>query len=104
MTAVQRPHQLFLLNLALQLFDGVATLQGLTRWDEANPLVRAAMDSFGTIEGLLLLKVQACICLLILYRLPRSTLTAAALGFSAVLYLGVSFVPWMTCLLSLAHL
>ena len=44
-------HQLFLLNVALQIFDGVATYFGLTtRWNEGNPLLGAAMAQLGVDE------------------------------------------------------
>ena len=55
--ADDRLHQLFLLNLALQLFDGVATYQGLRHhWTEGNPIILASIPYLGTGATLLLFK------------------------------------------------
>src|SRR5207253_4248424 len=44
----RRVYDLFVLNIALQMFDAVATYQGIRiGWKEANPILVSAFDSFG---------------------------------------------------------
>ena len=100
--ASRQTHELFVLNLALQVFDGVATWQGIVHWQEGNPLVRSAMAVLGAEQALLLFKAQACGCLLLLRRSAAPALAGAGLASGAGAYFGLSFVPWMTRLLSLA--
>jgi len=95
-------HELFVLNVALQLFDGVATLQGLACWNEGNPVLRAAMAVLGVEQALLLFKANACAWLLLLRRSRAPRLALAALRGAAIAYISLSFVPWSTRLLSLA--
>jgi hypothetical protein len=95
-------HELFLLNLALQLFDGVATLQGHACWNEGNPLIRSTMQILGVEHTLLLFKAQACGCLVLLRRSGAPGLAALGFRIGATFYLGLSFVPWMARFLSLA--
>jgi hypothetical protein len=94
-------HELFLLNIALQLFDGVATWQGLPRWQEGNPFIRAAIETAGAGPALMLYKAQACACLLLLRRSAAPALAAWMLAAGAGLYIGLSFVPWMMRFVSL---
>ena len=94
-------HELLLLNLALQVFDGVATLHGVRCWNEGNPLIRTAMEVFGPMQALLLAKAQACGSLLIVRNVAEPMLAGPVLAVGAGLYIGLSFVPWMTRLLSL---
>jgi hypothetical protein len=94
-------HELLLLNLALQLFDGVATLHGVRCWNEGNPLIRAAIDTFGPMQALMLAKAQACGSLVIIRRGAAPMLAGPVLAMGAGMYLGLSFVPWMIRLLSL---
>jgi hypothetical protein len=94
-------HELLLLNLALQLFDGVATLHGVHSWREGNPLIRAAIDAFGPMQALMLAKAQACGSLVIVRRVAAPMLAGPVLAAGAGMYLGLSFVPWMMRLLSL---
>jgi len=95
-------HELFLLNVTLQLFDGVATSYGLACWREGNPVIRAAIQVLGAEQALLLWKAQACGWLLLLRRSPAPAVAGPALAVGAGLYLGLSFVPWMWRFLSLA--
>jgi hypothetical protein len=100
----QRLHQLFLLNIALQLFDGVATYQGLRlQWCEGNPLLAAAMPTLGIGSTLLLFKAKACGFLVLLRRAGARSLPYAQESLIAVAtaYAFLSFIPWMTRLLSL---
>ena len=42
MTSHRTLHELFVLNVCLQLFDGVATYHGVAHWGEGNPIARDA--------------------------------------------------------------
>jgi hypothetical protein len=87
---------LFLLNIALQLFDGVATYQGiLTPAGEANPILATAMAHLGLGSTLLLFKAKACGWLVILRRMAGRSFVAAALTGVAAAYGVCSFIPWM---------
>jgi hypothetical protein len=94
-------HDLFVLNLALQLFDGIATHHGLRSWHEGNPVIRAAMQALGPEQALLLFKAQACGWLVLLRRSPVPALAGPALVGGAGLYFALSYVPWMVHFLSL---
>lgn len=100
---VEAVHKLFLLNICLQLFDGVATYQGVTTGaKEGNPLIAMAMANLGIGSALLLFKAKACGCLLLLRRMGDRPMVAAALGGVAVAYGFLSFVPWLVQLSALA--
>lgn len=87
---------LLLLNLVLQLFDGVATYAGLHLGiQEGNPLLRDAFAFWGLGTGLLLIKGHACGLLLMLYRLASESLAVTALGMLAAVYSVCSLVPWL---------
>jgi hypothetical protein len=97
-----RLHQLFLLNIALQLFDGVATYQGLRfHWAEGNPILLASMPYLGVGTTLLLFKAKACGFLVLLRRLGEREFVRESLVVLATVYAFLSFVPWMSRLLSL---
>jgi len=97
-----RLHQLFLLNLCLQIFDGVATYEGLHHhWSEGNPILLQWMPFIGTGATLLLFKAKACGFLVILRRLGDQPFVHEALVMLATVYTFFSFIPWMTRLLSL---
>lgn len=96
-----RLHQLFVLNVALQLFDGIATWQGFFRWGEGNPIVELVMASLGVGVALVLVKAKACACLIVLRRCWRHREAYDALLVLAAVYGACSFVPWMYCLVSL---
>lgn len=92
---------LVVLNLALQLFDGVATYVGLqVGFREANPLLDWAFGQIGTGTALLLFKLHACACLLLLWHLRGSRLAVPALGMTAIIYAVCSFAPWTAALAS----
>ena len=98
----QRLYQLFLLNLCLQIFDGVATYEGVRlHWSEGNPLLLNIMPYLGLGTTLLLFKAKACGFLVLLRRLGERPLVHDSLVALAVVYGFFSFVPWMTRLLSL---
>lgn len=92
---------LVFVNVALQVFDGVATYVGLNSgFHEANPLLAWSFGHLGTAPALLLFKLHACLCLLALWRLRTSHLAVPALGVSAVVYAVCSFAPWTAALAS----
>ncbi len=100
--STKRVHQLFLLNLCLQIFDGVATYEGLHhQWSEGNPILLQWMPFIGTGATLLLFKAKACGFLVILRRLGDEPFAYEALVVLATVYTFFSFIPWMTRLLSL---
>jgi uncharacterized membrane protein len=95
---------LLLVNLALQLFDGVATYVGLHfGFNEGNPLLAWALGHVGPASALFLFKLQACACLLVLWRLRQNRLAVPALAMSAAIYVVCSVAPWTAALAS-AHL
>jgi hypothetical protein len=98
----ERLHQLFLLNISLQMFDGVATYQGLRlHWAEGNPILIAAMGVLGVGPALLLFKAKACAFLVLLRRRGPRPIVQASFTTIAAAYLVFSFVPWMSRLISL---
>jgi uncharacterized membrane protein len=89
-------------NLALQLYDGLATYVGLNAgFAEANPLLQWAFGHVGPASALLLFKLQACACLLLLWRVRASRLTVPALALCAAIYTVCSLAPWTAALASL---
>jgi len=64
---------LLILNLTLQVFDGLFSYQvfSLLGAHEANPFVGAAISSWGVIYGLLYKKVLACALLFLVFVLGR---------------------------------
>ena len=98
----KRLHQLFLLNLCLQIFDGIATYEGMQHhWNEGNPLLLQWMPFIGTGATLLLFKANACGYLVILRRLASQPFVYESLVALATVYTFFSFIPWMVRLLSL---
>ena len=93
-------HTLFLLNLGLQLFDGLSTYQGVQLgWQESNPMLQALMMHWGVGWALLGAKSAACALLLLLRCLGTNRLIAQALTLTAAYYFTLSFLPWMSLLL-----
>ena len=94
---------LVLVNLTLQLFDGIATYWGLhAGFAEGNPLLDWACGRFGAGSALCLFKLEACLCILVLWQLRRSRLAAPALTLSAAVYALCSFAPWALALATLS--
>jgi hypothetical protein len=84
------------LNLALQLFDGIATYQGLRLgWSEGNPLLVVGFAYLGAGPTLLIAKLNACALLLLLHRLSHHALVPPVLAFLALAYGAFSFLPWL---------
>ena len=95
--------RLLLLNLVLQLFDGVATYQGLqVGFGEANPLLLSAFLWVGPGSTLFLVKVFACGLLLLLYQTAPATLGVPVMRFLAAVYCLFSLGPWLGKFASLA--
>ena len=92
----------FLLNLLLQVFDGLLSYHVLSAGvPEANPLVRNAISAWGIIWGLLYWKTLACVLLLLIFMLRHKrraltvkafTLTAAVYGYFSLAVLYVLFL------------
>ena len=90
------------LNLALQVFDGVATYVGVHAGiAEGNPLLAWTLAQIGPGFALVLFKLQASACLLLLWHVRRNRLAAPALVFSATVYVVCSLAPWAAALATL---
>ena len=85
---------LIILNLALQMFDGVATYVGWQRFGEANPLLRAGFDAWGAGVTLVMAKIVAGALILVLARAGKPALVGVGLSFTLVAYAALSLVPW----------
>ena len=95
--------RLLVLNLLLQVFDGVATYQGLRLgWREANPLLLTAIGAVGVGPALLLFKMKACGLLIFLRRVPPRPIAIAALQVVAFVHCLLSLGPWLGKFLALA--
>jgi hypothetical protein len=96
-------YDLFLLNIALQLFDGMATYAGMQMGvREANQLLCNAFAMWGVGRSLILFKAFACGLLLLLYRNTGEEVGRPALTLLAVVYCACSLFPWWAKLISLA--
>jgi hypothetical protein len=92
----RRVYDLFVLNIALQLFDAVATYQGLQLGcREANPILANAFGLFGVGPALLMFKANACGLLFLLSRNWMHHFAAPALAIVAAAYSVLSLVPWL---------
>ena len=99
--SIHRFHQLFLLNVSLQMFDGIATYQGFSFWGEGNPMLSVVIPYLGVGLTLLLFKAKACGFLVLLNRLGHRRFVYESLIVLASVYTCFSFIPWMTRFLSL---
>jgi Domain of unknown function (DUF5658) len=96
-------YRLLLLNLALQLFDGVATYQGLRLgFREANPLLVAAFGFLGVGAALVLFKAMACGLLVLLRRAAPPRIGLSVMRALAAIYCVLSLGPWLGKFVSLA--
>jgi hypothetical protein len=96
-------YDLFLLNIVLQLFDGMATYSGIHMGvPEANRLLCNSFAMWGVGPSLILFKGFACGVLLLLYRNTAEQLGRPALMLLAAVYCLLSLLPWWAKLLSLA--
>lgn len=93
----RRTQDLLLLNLVLQLFDAVATYQGIQiGWKEANPILVHAFGLLGVGPTLLLFKMKACGLLVLITRNGQHRLAGPALSLTAAVYCMFSLTPWLT--------
>ncbi len=88
---------LVILNLALQLFDGVATYTCWEQCGEGNPLLRAGFEVWGAGPTLLLSKLFAGVLLLFLIRASHRMLVKVGLLLTIAAYTAFSLVPWASC-------
>jgi hypothetical protein len=93
-------HALFVFNLGLQVWDGLATYLGMQLGvPEGNPLLRGWMGSWGVGWALVSAKTATCGLLCLLRCLEDLFLSRVALTFTAGLYFCLSFLPWASVLL-----
>jgi uncharacterized protein DUF5658 len=86
---------LLILNLTLQVFDGLFSYQVFSLGAvEANPFVSAAISSWGVTYGLLYKKILACGLLLLIFTLRQrhASLVTRAMIVSASVYTCVAAV------------
>jgi len=87
---------LLLLNLALQLFDGLATAYGIGAGvREGNPLLRDAFAFWGVAPSLFVSKSFACGALLFVFKVASDQLAVVSLAALAFIYSCASLVPWL---------
>ena len=92
----------FILNLFLQVFDGLLSYQVLSEGvPEANPLVSRAISEWGVVWGLFYSKTFACALLLLIFALRnrRRSLTIKAFMVTAAVYGYVSIASLSVLLL-----
>ncbi len=90
---------LFAANLALQVWDGLATYYGLQLGlGEGNPLLRQSIEYYGTGWALIIWKTFACSLLFVLRWVGSVPLVAEALVITASSYFSFSLVPWAVLL------
>lgn len=90
---------LVMLNLALQLFDGLATYSGMhAGFGEGNPLLRWCLEAIGPASALLVFKLHACACVLLLWHVRAHRLVGPALALCAAVYVVCSVAPWTLAL------
>ena len=89
-------YRLFVLNMALQLFDGVATYQGLRiGFQEANPILLQAFSQIGVLPTLVFYKAYACGLLVMLHVITPARLGVPILQGLAAVYCIFSLGPWL---------
>lgn len=94
--------QLFILNVLLQIFDGVATYGGLQHgFREANPLLLSVFHHWGVVPTLLVFKASAYGLLLFVFRVASPPLATTTLAALAAIYSVCSLIPWLGMLLRL---
>ena len=92
---------LLVLNVLLQVFDGVATARGLQLgMHEGNHLLATAFDYWGVGLSLVIFKTFACAALVFVYAAARQEVARKALAAIAVVYGTCSLVPWAVALLA----
>jgi hypothetical protein len=80
---------LLILNLLLQLFDGVMSYRVLSAGvGESNPLIHTTIVNWGVIQGLFYHKILACVLLILIFVVGRrrELLATQALAITASVY------------------
>lgn len=94
-------HRLFLVNIGLQVCDGLLTSFALSLgFQEGNPLIQATIDCWGPGWGITVWKAEACGMLVLLRGLARYPAAVVALAVTAGSYLVLSVLPWLGVLVS----
>lgn len=92
---------LFVINIGLQVADGLLTYYGLRLgFQEGNPLVQTTMTFWGIGWGLVLWKGLACVLLALVYCVREYVNIVPGLVLTACFYIGLSVLPWLGLLLS----
>ena len=91
---------LIMMNILMQLFDGVATYVGWEQHGELNPLLRLGFEHIGVLTTLTTAKLTAILLVLFIAKLPRPTLAISGLTITLTAYTALSFVPWTVRFLS----
>jgi len=93
-------YYLLLLNLGLQIWDGLATYLGVQLGvPEGNPLLRGWIGGWGVGWAVVSSKIASCSLLMLLHSLGDLSMSRVAMTFTAGLYFSLSFVPWVLVLL-----
>jgi hypothetical protein len=88
-------YKLLVVNILLQVFDGIATYHGLRLGiREGNSLLADAFQYWGIGLSLLTFKAFACGALIFVYARATTTVARQALSGIAVFYCVGSLVPW----------
>src|SRR6185436_19703269 len=91
---------LVVMNLSLQVWDGLATYYGLSQGvQEGNPLLRACMEYWGVGVTLVGAKSAACVFLVYLREVAYLSVSQWGLILAAISYVVGSVVPWSLVLL-----
>ena len=91
---------LLLINLGLQICDGLMTYHGLQRgFQEGNPLVSLTIERWGAVWGLLFWKAEAGGLLVLLWYLSACPSAVLGLAITAGSYVVLAVFPWMGLLL-----
>ena len=86
---------LVVVNLALQVWDGLATYYGLSQgMQEGNPLLRSCMEYWGVGVTLVGAKSVACVFLIYLREVASLSVSQWGLVVAAGSYVVVSVLPW----------
>jgi hypothetical protein len=89
--------RLLVLNVLLQLFDGLATYYGFAVWGEGNPVLRGAIAQVGLGLTLLLAKGSGCALLVFIRFSPAGRLVVPCMATCAFALCALSLVPWLDC-------
>ena len=80
--------RLLVVNLLLQLVDGVASYHIISAGvPEENPLVAAAIANWGVMGGLLYCKVFGCVLVVVIFLFRHKVTLAATQGLTVLAYL-----------------